>query len=106
MVRPNTAGHRQAWSQSSTPPGASPGLALRTRRLAAPWRVGRRLVAARCTPRCILWAAQLLREIVVMPELDINALLQDDANDNDLVKNLRKALKEANTKRAEAERVL
>lgn len=41
-----------------------------------------------------------------MPELDINALLQDDANDNDLVKNLRKALKEANTKRAEAERVL
>lgn len=41
-----------------------------------------------------------------MPELDINALLQDDANDNDLVKSLRKALKEANTKRAEAERTL
>lgn len=37
---------------------------------------------------------------------ELDALLQDDANDSDLVKNLRKALKEANTKRAEAERTL
>lgn len=37
---------------------------------------------------------------------DLDALLQDDANDPDLVKNLRKALREANTKRAEAERTL
>ena len=37
---------------------------------------------------------------------ELDALLQDDANDSDLVKNLRKALKDANTKRAEAERTL
>lgn len=41
-----------------------------------------------------------------MPDLDINALVKDSDGDDDLVKNLRKALREANTKRAEAERTL